>query len=258
LHLKIIENSFIEKPVNLFSLLFLYGPGGYIFTHYLVKRLNRSAWGKPALLALVFGTGLCIFIETGQFLISSRSFSVSDILVGILGIILGSAVYMVFHRGDISNKQVAIADRYRKLLILISLCYFIFVVYKYLYPFTFIPDNVTITRKIDFFLFNLLSYAPSNRLWTLLNITLKNWALYLPLGMIFREFGTHFIFFSKRIVIISTLTLIILALKSLQFINFQQVPLLFDFFGILLGILSGYYFWKEIRDFLIKDYPIDE
>ncbi|MBN2425354.1 MAG: VanZ family protein [Calditrichaceae bacterium] len=255
LHLKLIEDAFIEKPSNLFSIIFIFGPGGYIFTQYFTKILSQKHLLKSAVLAVFFGSLLCVFVEAGQLFVNSRSFSGSDVLSGITGVLYGTITYLFFHQEKFTTTSVGRKKKYYYLFIFFIINYVIFVVYKYLYPFHFVNNIAMIDNKLDFFLFNILSYAPSNRLRTLSLLTIKNIALFVPLGLISRELCEHFTVFKTRLSLAIITGFFVMAIKLLQIINQNQIPLLFDFFGITIGVLIGYYIWKEIRDFFVRVFP---
>jgi hypothetical protein len=94
----------------------------------------------------------------------------------------------------------------------------------------------------------VFSYVPSQRISALMIILLKNIALFIPAGIILAE--SKFIAFNRDRFVSFYIPLLFLV-KGLQIINQQQTPLLFDFLGILAGMIGGYFTWLHFMQFIL-------
>ncbi len=242
-----IEYHPIRRPVVLFNLIFLYGSGGYIFARFTHIKLKSLSYNKAFILAIASGFLFCFGVEMMQLFVNSRHFSWMDVFVGWLGILYGAYGYLALHSAWI-KKAFPKYERNDILFIFFTVNYFIFLVYKYLYPFHLSTDEIFVTNRIVFFLSNVLSYAPSQRIMELMIILLKNIALFVPAGIILAE--SRFISLKRERFLGVFIVLLFLA-KSLQIINIQQTPLLFDFLGILIGMTGGYFIWMDFRQFIL-------
>lgn len=245
-----IEYYRFYDPKPLFSLIFVYGSYGYILMRFFSEKPFGKHDNARTVLAFLTGILVCFILEILQLIISSRYFAWMDVISGTIGIAYGVLAFRFLHNA-FSQKWINTKSEKKSIshlvLIFLTTNYIIFVFYKYSYPLSFISDFSIIQDKVNFFLFHALSYAPSTRFLELIIITVKNFALFIPAGIIFGE--ARFVFKKSEYFIFAMFFLLLFA-KAIQLINVQQTPLLFEFLGIALGIFIGNYSWKEYRNLL--------
>ena len=242
-----VEYRPISRPAALFNLIFLYGSGGYIFLRFVDLKWKHPGRKKAFFLAVAAGSVFCFGVEVLQIFVKSRYFNWTDVMVGTMGIIYGASSYAILHFGAL-EKRLSINKRNSVIFTFFVVNYFAFLIYKYLFPFNLNTEYNFVLNKIQFFLTNVFSYVPSQRISALMIILLKNIALFIPAGIILAE--SKFIEFNRERFVYFFIPLLFL-LKGLQIINQQQTPLLFDFLGILAGMVGGYLTWLYFRPFIL-------
>ncbi|HID40189.1 MAG TPA: VanZ family protein [Calditrichaeota bacterium] len=242
-----IEYRPISRPAALFNLIFLYGSGGYIFMRFAQLKWKNLNWKKAFILSVSAGSAFCFGVEILQIFVRSRYFNWTDVLVGTLGILYGALSYSLLHSQQLKERLTENRHNF-VIFTFFVINYFLFLIYKYLFPFTLNSENIFVFNKVQFFLTNMFSYVPSQRISELMVILLKNIALFIPSGIILAE--SKFIDFNRDRFVSFYIPLLFIV-KSLQIINLQQTLLLFDFLGILVGMIGGYFTWLNFRQFIL-------
>jgi len=169
--------------------------------------------------------------------------------MGWTGVLYGLVSYQLLHN-ELYGKNIknpwTFHDPNPRLYYFFMFNYLIFLFYKFLYPFEFSSSDVL--TKIYFFSLNLYSYLPSKNLIELLIILVKNFILYVPAGIIISENSTVY----QNRWMFWFIVFFVFFTKSFQLINIHQAPLLYDFFGMGIGITFGYVFWSELRKILLQ------
>lgn len=240
--------TFHSHPSKVFGILYVFAPAGYIIARILRRHVKKSYMIQTGI-TIISGFALCILVELLQLFVNSRFFSWSDIYLGWIGVLYGLFAYQILHRGlyGMHIQEPWVKSKYGpRLFYFFMLNYFIFLFYKFLYPFDLGWEQVG--QKIHFFLMDLYSYIPSKSLFNLLIMLIKNIILFIPAGIILYEDINRY----KSRWLTAALVFIILAAKSMQLVNRQQTPLLYDFFGMGIGSALGYLFWGELKQYLFQ------
>ncbi len=246
-----LEFSFEGHPTKIFGILYIFAPAGYIISR-TIRRFFQWPYMTHTGIALMIGFVTCFFVEILQLFVNYRHFSWSDIYLGWIGILYGLFSYQLLHR-NLFGKNIRGTwtghDYGAGLFYFFTLNYIVFLFYKFLYPFQF--DLPQFPSKLDFFLLNLYSYIPSKNLFDLLAIFVKNVIMFIPAGIIFSEDKLRY----PRRWRSALIFMFIFIAKSMQLFNAQQTPLLYDFFGMAVGIGMGYIFWGEVKIYLFEKRP---
>jgi len=246
--LKILDFNFQSTPLKIWGILYVFTPAGYIIARTLRRFVSWTQFTQ-ILLTMVIGFLVCYMIEMLQLIVNSRYFSWSDIYMGWIGVIYGLSAYQLLHY-ELFGKNIRQPwkghDNNARIFYFFIANYLVFLVYKFLYPFEF--GFTEVERKIQFFLFDLYSYIPSKALIDLLILLVKNSLMFIPAGIIISENQKSY----QKNWIIVVLTVFIICVKALQLINSHQTPLLYDFFGMGIGIGVGYILWNELKLVLLQ------
>jgi len=247
-----LESLSLNRPRPLFNLIFIFGTGGYILARFFRYRSLRRSGIFQMAAAVTAGFSLALIVEILQLFITSRAFSWADVFGGWIGIVYGAAAFKIFHLKSDSTIDHEEIYTNKALYIFFIINYLAFLLYKFSYPLTLNCTPELIKIKLNFFLFNVFSYVPSNRPYQLIYISLKNAVLFFPAGIILRE--EYYLIRRDNIRPYFWIGFIILLLmaKGLQLVNVYQTPILFDFFGMLFGMIGGYFIWKDFRELLHK------
>ncbi len=246
-----IKTGIPASPIDLFNLIFIFGTGGYLFARTIRKYFIHLTHVGQTILSLSVGFFVCASIETMQIFVASRFFSWADLLVGSIGIIYGTATYQVLHP-NLFGRNIHIDwksdDNNVRLIIFFTINYALFLIYKFSYPFIFSAEPAYIMKKINFLLFNVHSFIPSSKAFDIFLLFTKYLVLFAPAGVIYYEIRN----IKHKVIFMLMALLFIFMLKTLQLFNTDQAPMLIDFTGIFIGILAGYYFWREFRNLLLS------
>ncbi|MGD9899312.1 MAG: VanZ family protein [Calditrichaceae bacterium] len=245
-----LKTGIATSPMDLFNLIFIYGTGGYLFARTIRKYALHLSHSNQTILSLGIGIFVCAGIETMQIFVASRFFSWTDLLMGSIGILYGTATYQILHP-NLFGRNIHIAwksdDNNVRLVIFFSINYTFFLLYKFSYPFIFSAEPAYILKKLNFLLFNVHSFIPSSKASEIFILFTKYMILFAPAGVIYYEIRN----IKHKAMFLMLSLLFIIILKTLQLFNTDQAPMLIDFTGIFIGIMAGYYFWREFRNLLL-------
>ncbi len=256
--LQSLQNLTVEYPRSLFNLIFIWGTAGYIFSRYIRKTNNTQSYFKQTAISLISGFSIVVFIEILQLFIITQNSSIADIIVGWLGVVYGTISYQYFHKELYRDNQAADSwhsySENKNIYYFILINYIIFLSYKYAYPFNFEVSQEIIKTKLYFFIFNVTSYLPGPKVITLFKMSIKNFTLFFPAGMMLKEAELKIPkYLSGSLVKISIVIFLIFYCKLIQLFNGSQLPYFFDLIGISAGIVIGYVFWKDFKSIIIRN-----
>jgi glycopeptide antibiotics resistance protein len=238
--------NFIFKPIWIWLVLYVYIPIGTLVTATIRKKYSKFTLPMIYLISFIVAITISGLVELIKYFGHSTSTPFENILFGIFGILIGMAFSEVFGKGPKPESNSEKRKIVNILTVIYGLLGFI-ILYKSTYPFKFNFSKSYIFDKTLFSLLSTYSFIPFTGLLKLFIYSAQNILLFLPIGIVIWELETYLNDKKKIVLLVTSLILIIIISFTIQILNQNLTPFLYEIPTNILGIFTGYFIWHGFQ-----------
>ena len=238
--------EYIISPLWIWLILYAYIPIGILVVRMIRNRVKNLPLAVIHLLSLFIAL---IIIGTIEFIKhdgNTSSIALVNIIFGVFGILIGIAFSEILRLDRLNMNNT---DRRRTTIILTGIFIFLgsIILYKFAYPFTFNLSKSYIFDKVLFSLLSMYSFIPFSGFQKLFIYSLQNILLFVPVGIIISELELYLDTKKKMLILVTSSILLILISFTIQILNLNQTPFVYEVPTNVLGIFIGYFIWYGFR-----------
>jgi len=238
--------NFIFKPTWIWLILYVYIPIGILVTSSIRKKYGKFTLPVIYLVSFFVAVMITGIVELIKYIGHSTSTPLQNFFFGMFGILIGMAFSRVFE----NDHEPADKSEKRNIVNILTVIYgflgFI-ILYKSAYPFKFNFSKSYIFDKTLFSLLSTYSFIPFNGLLKLFIYSAQNILLFLPIGIVLWELETYLDDKKKIVLLVTSSILFILIPFTIQILNQNLTPFLYEIPTKILGIFTGYFIWYGFR-----------